>query len=71
MNSPMLPGNRGPKNNRYFNIYSNNAQSYLNGLRAMKGNNNAHMSAGRRMQFKIPGMKMGVNMSRTKGIRGS
>jgi hypothetical protein len=68
-NAPQLPGNRGPKNNRYFNIYANNAQSYLNGLRAMKGS--AHINAGRRMQFKIPGMKMGTNMSNVKGIRRS
>lgn len=61
-----LPGNRGPKNNRYFNIYANNAQSYLNGLRAMKSQ--SQMSAGRRMQFKIPGLKMGTQVTR-RGLR--
>jgi hypothetical protein len=52
--TPGMPG-KGPKNNRYFNIYSNNAQSYLNGVKAMKGG--SIMSQGRRPQFKIPGMK--------------
>lgn len=64
-----VPGlNRGPKNNRYFNIYSNNAQSYLNGLKAMKTGGSSIMNAGRQTQFKIPGMKMRpTGMSR--GIR--
>jgi hypothetical protein len=54
-----VPGlTRGPKNNRYFNIYSNNSQSYLNGLKAMKSSNRGMMSNSRRSQFKIPGMKV-------------
>lgn len=50
--------NYGPKNNRYFNVRANNAQSYLNSLKGMKGRGQSTISSGRRMQFKIPGMKM-------------
>lgn len=53
---PGMPG-RGPTNNRYFNIRANNAQSYLNGLRAMKHGGHGRMASGKRMQFRIPGMK--------------
>ena len=61
----------GPKNtSRYYNIYANNAQSYLNSVKAMKTSGHSHMSTGRRMNFKVPGMKMGVHMNRNRGMRG-
>ena len=66
MNVHGMPG-KGPKNNRYFNIYSNNAQSYLNGLKGMKTGGGSKIASGKRTQFKIPGIK---NQMRPMNMRG-
>lgn len=67
---------RGPVNNRFFNTRANNAQSYLNKVKAMRMSGSSSMTAGRRMQFNIPGMvaspypKMsGMNRARMNAYR--
>lgn len=65
--SPM--GSHGPKNgSRYFNVRANNSQSYLNGLKAIKPGCSNSLSQGKRSNFKMPGMKMGINMKRMRGM---
>jgi len=67
---------RGPMNNRYFNTRANNAQSYLNQIKAMRMTGSSSMMAGRRAQFNIPGLMArqaprmsGMNRARMNAYR--
>jgi hypothetical protein len=44
-------------NNNKYNVRANNAQSYLNHIKAMKLSGRSSMAGGRRMQTRIPGIK--------------